>query len=87
MRSNNIGKQVTYDESEQEAKNPGAWLLLIMGAYPVMLIVGILIVICFFGVRSMVPSTTRESENVVEELGSPTAPAKSLSERKEVLRE
>jgi hypothetical protein len=46
-----------YDESREEAKHPGALLGLIMGIYPAILVIGLLLVVSIVGVRSMFPST------------------------------
>lgn len=41
-----------YNESDEEAKHPGAFLGLIMGIYPAVLIVGILLLFSGIAIRS-----------------------------------
>jgi hypothetical protein len=49
-------KSPAYSEPKEEAKHPGAVLGLIMGVYPAIFIVGLLLAIGFLSLRSMAPS-------------------------------
>ena len=45
-----------YSESQEEAKHPGAMLGLIMGMYPAIFIVGLLLAVGIMSIRNMSPS-------------------------------
>lgn len=49
-------KLPAYSESKEEAKHPGAMLGLIMGMYPAIFIVGLLIAVGFMSIRNMSPA-------------------------------
>ena len=64
---------VDYNESKEEAKNPGALLGLIMGVYPVILIIGLLVAIAFVSLRPWTNSAVPEERpSDSETLSQPT---------------
>ena len=61
-RADNSVQSEEYSESDEESKNPGAALGLIMGVYPAILIAGILLSISIIGIGSIFRSRTVQSE-------------------------
>ncbi len=66
MQSKQQVKSKGYNESKEEAKNPGALLGLIMGAYPAVLVIGMLVAMAFFGLRGGKPVEVPKVEPSVE---------------------
>jgi hypothetical protein len=66
-----------YDDSDEEAKHPGAILGWVMGIYPAVLIVAILLVIIGIGIRNAYRFTFPSTHSVQVES---TNPADSLKD-------
>lgn len=66
-----------YSESEEEAKHPGAMLGLIMGIYPAIFIVGLLLAVGFLSLRNMAPSPPSVTKPADTEAVPPTTPPKA----------
>ena len=61
-----------YDDSDEEAKHPGAVLGWVMGIYPAVLIVAILLVIIGIGIRNAHRFTFPHSQSAQVESVIPT---------------
>jgi hypothetical protein len=56
-----------YNESVEEAKHPGAVLGLIMGIYPAVLILGVLLVLSIIGFRKNFERVSPDSQPIQKE--------------------
>jgi hypothetical protein len=73
-------KPPVYSESQEEAKHPGAVLGLIMGIYPAIFIVGLLLAVGFLSLRNMAPSLPYMKNPADAEAIPPTTPQSIVQE-------
>ena len=81
MRTKQLIKPAKYNESKEEAKHPVVLLALIMGVYPAVIIIGLLIAIGYFAIRSRTPIDVPATQSYRSDVNSesPTAsPDKEL---------